>query len=233
MAKAHPLRPTDRLFRLVQLVRGRRLSTAQYLAERLEVSLRTVYRDVAQLQQQGIPIEGEAGVGYRMGRDFALPPLMVTEEEGAALVAAVRLAQALLDAPSALAAETALSKILAILPTGARTAAEQSPIYAPTFKIDPRHQASLALLRQASQSRNKVRLIYQDAAGTPTERVVWGLACFYWGQVWTLAAWCETRQAFRSFRLDRINSLAVLESRFPLEKGKALADFLRQAGAKP
>lgn len=154
MAKAHPLRPTDRLFRLVQLIRGRRLSTARYLAERLEVSLRTVYRDVAHLQQQGIPIEGEAGVGYRMGRDFALPPLMVTKEEGAALVASVRLAQALLDAPSALAAETALSKILAILPLGARTTAEQSPLYAPTFKINPHHQHTLAILRLANQNRH-------------------------------------------------------------------------------
>jgi predicted DNA-binding transcriptional regulator YafY len=231
MASPHSLRPTDRLFRLVQLVRGRRLSTARYLADRLEVSLRTVYRDVAHLQAQGIPIEGEAGVGYRMGRDFALPPLMVTEEEGAALVASVRLAQALLDAPSALAAETALSKIMAILPQRARIAAEQSPLYAPTFKINARDQNTLATLRQASQTRHKVRIAYLNAADLASNRVVWPLACFYWGKVWTLAAWCETRQDFRSFRLDRITELTSLETHFPLEKGKSLADYLRQVGA--
>lgn len=75
-------------------------------------------------------------------------------------------------------------------------------------------------------------MVYHDAAGNPSERVVWSLGCFYWGQVWTLAAWCETRQAFRSFRLDRITDLAVQEAQFPLEQGKTLADFLRQAGAK-
>ena len=118
------MRPADRLFRLVQLIRGRRLSTAAFLAQRLEVSLRTVYRDIAQLQHQGVPIEGEAGVGYRLGSGFELPPLMFTQMEASALVASVRLAQAWLDPKLALAAEASLSKILSILPSAARTAAE-------------------------------------------------------------------------------------------------------------
>jgi predicted DNA-binding transcriptional regulator YafY len=120
------MRPADRLFKLVQLIRGRRLSTAAFLAERLEVSLRTVYRDIAQLQHQGVPIEGEAGVGYRLGSGFDLPPLMFTQDEASALVAAVRMAQVWLDPKLALSAEASLSKILSILPMAARTAAESA-----------------------------------------------------------------------------------------------------------
>ena len=110
------MRRADRLFRLVQLIRGRRLSTARFLAERLEVSERTVYRDVADLMAQGVPIEGEAGVGYRMQAGFDLPPLMFTREEAQSLVAAVRIARSRLDEALAGHAETALSKILAVLP---------------------------------------------------------------------------------------------------------------------
>ncbi|MEO6852396.1 MAG: HTH domain-containing protein, partial [Rhodoferax sp.] len=125
------MRRADRLFHLVQLVRGRRLSTAAFLAERLEISERTVYRDVADLQRQGVPIEGEPGVGYRFGAGFELPPLMFSQDEAKALVAAVRLSQPWLDAPLALAAEDALGKMLSILPSAARVAAESLALYAP------------------------------------------------------------------------------------------------------
>jgi predicted DNA-binding transcriptional regulator YafY len=224
------MRPADRLFQLVQLIRGRRLCTATFLAERLEVSPRTVYRDIAQLQRQGVPIEGEAGMGYRLGKGFDLPPLMFTENEAAAMVASVRLAQALLDAPSALAAESALGKILSVLPVASRAAAEQSPLFAPSFHIDPQVQATLASLRLAIQNRRKVSLDYRNAEGQASQRVLRPLGCFYWGKVWTLGAWCESRQAFRSFRLDRIEQLVVLDQAFALESGKSLSDFLRYMG---
>src|ERR1700748_186253 len=110
------MRRADRLFRLVQLLRGRRLSTAAWLAEKLEVSQRTVYRDVADLQAQGVPIDGEAGVGYRLTARFDLPPLVVTTAAAEALVAAVRIAQPRLDPALAAAAEDALGKILGVLP---------------------------------------------------------------------------------------------------------------------
>ena len=225
------MRPADRLFRLVQLIRGRRLSTAAFLAERLEVSLRTVYRDIAQLQHQGVPIEGEAGVGYRLGSGFELPPLMFTQDEASALVAAVRLSQAWLDPKLALAAEASLSKIMSILPSAARAAAESSPLYAPTVKLDEVTQQNLQTLREAAQKRQKVTLNYRDLSDKTSQRVVRPLGCFFWGKVWTLAAWCETRQDFRSFRLDRMAQITVLETTFPLEAGKGLADFLRQVGA--
>jgi predicted DNA-binding transcriptional regulator YafY len=222
------MRRADRLFEIVQLIRGRRLSTAAFLAERLEVSLRTVYRDVADLQAQGVPIEGEAGVGYRLGAGYDLPPLMFSAAEAKALVACVRLAQSRLDRGLASASESALSKIIAVLPTAARAAAESLPIYAPAYFADEdpvRHR--LERLRGAIEVRRKLQLAYRDEAGRATDRIVRPLGCFYWGAVWTLGAWCEQRDDFRSFRVDRIADMAVLDEPYRDEVGKTLADFLR------
>src|SRR5438552_16258717 len=116
------MRRADRLFQLVQLIRGRRLSTADFLAQRLEVSVRTVYRDVADLQAQGVPIEGEAGVGYRMRSGFDLPPLLFTKDEAQAPAPSVRIAPPRLDRALAAQADAAVSKILAVLPSGSRAA---------------------------------------------------------------------------------------------------------------
>lgn len=230
------MRRAERLFELVQLIRGRRLSTAAWLAAKLEVSERTVYRDIADLMAQGVPIEGEAGVGYRMNPGFDLPPLMFTHDEARALVASVRLAQPRLDAALARQAEAALSKILAVLPAAARAAAESLAVYAPDFGVDEPTRARLEVLRVAIDARRKLQFGYLDAQGRSSERTVRPLGCFYWGEVWTLAAWCETRAGFRSFRVDRVSGLAVLETHFTDEPGKALADLMRQVerkGGKP
>ncbi|MBI2747664.1 MAG: YafY family transcriptional regulator [Burkholderiales bacterium] len=225
------MRRADRLFHIVQLIRGRRLTTAAFLAARLEVSERTVYRDVADLQHQGVPIEGEAGVGYRLGAGFELPPLMFSADEARALVAATRLAQAWLDPALARDAEQALGKILSILPQPTRAAAESLAVYAPSFSVEPAIQQRLQTLREATQARRRVQMNYRDMAGQPSQRAVRPLGCFFWGKVWTLAAWCETRNAFRTFRIDRVDALQVQESVFRDEAGKTLADFLRQVGA--
>lgn len=226
------MRRADRLFQLVQLVRGRRLATGEWLAERLEVSLRTVYRDVADLQAQGVPIEGEAGVGYRMRAGFDLPPLMFTTDEAKSLVACVRLAQPRLDAALAEAAEGALSKVLAVLPVGARAAAESLAVYAPYYEVAPQVRAHLESLRTATEARRKVRLHYLDLKDVHSERTVRPLGSFYWGAVWTLAAWCEAREDFRSFRVDRIERLEPLDERFRDEAGKTLADLFRREDAR-
>lgn len=221
------MRRADRLFNLVQLIRGRRLSTAYFLAGRLGVSERTVYRDVAALQHQGVPIEGEAGVGYRLGAGFDLPPLMFTPREANALVASLRMAQAWLDPGMAADAEAALGKIFSVLPSAARVAAESLPLYAPQIEPDLGTQKNLQLLREAVQARRKVRVDYRDAAGQTSQRVLWPLGCFYWGAVWTLGAWCEMRQDFRGFRLDRMTSPDLLEETYAHQSGRTLADFLR------
>ncbi len=226
------MRRADRLFQIVQLIRGRRLTTAAFLAQRLEVSERTVYRDVADLQHQGVPIEGEAGVGYRLGVGFDLPPLMFTHDEARALVASVRMAQVWQDLALARASQVALGKILSVLPTAARVAAQSMAVYAPPIGLEPAVQATLQTLREAAQAHHKLLVSYSDAQGQPSERTVRPLGCFYWGKVWTLVGWCEARQAFRSFRIDRIAAVQTVDGAggvFRDEAGKTLADFLRMA----
>jgi predicted DNA-binding transcriptional regulator YafY len=220
------MRPADRLFQIVQLVRGRRLTTARWLAERLQLSERTIYRDIAQLQAQGVPIEGEAGVGYRLGRGFDLPPLMFTLDEARALAAAVQLAQQWLDPELAASSEAALSRVRSVLPTDVRERTRQSHVVVPPSGLSDVVRSSMQVLRRASQTRHKVRVSYRDAANAPSERVLRPLALFYWGSVWTLAAWCETRKTFRNFRLDRMETLTLLDERFEHEDGQSLDDFL-------
>ena len=224
------MRRADRLFHIVQLIRGRRLTTAAYLAQRLEVSGRTIYRDVLDLQHQGVPIEGEAGVGYRLGRGFDVPPLMFTADEARALVASVRMAQVWQDPVLARASTMALSKILSVLPAAARVAAQSMALYAPSTGLQPAVQATLQTLREAAEAHCKLKVNYRDATEVASQRILRPLGCFYWGKVWTLGAWCETRQDFRSFRLDRMDQVQVLEgpqARFVDEPGKTLADYLR------
>jgi predicted DNA-binding transcriptional regulator YafY len=227
------MRRADRLFQLVGLIRGRRLSTARFLAERLEVSERTVYRDIADLMAQGVPIEGEAGVGYRMRPGFDLPPLMFTHDEAKALVAAVRIAQPRLDPGLAGPAEAALAKILGVLPVAVRAAAESLAVYAPSTGPDAATRERLETLRVASESRRKLRIRYLDLKERRSERVIRPLGAFYWGAVWTLAAWCEQREAFRNFRVDRIESVQPMPETFRDEPGRTLADLFRAVEAEP
>jgi predicted DNA-binding transcriptional regulator YafY len=222
------MRRADRLFQIVQIIRGRRLTTAAHLAQRLEVSQRSVYRDVADLQAQGVPIEGEAGVGYRLGKGFDLPPLMFTTEEAQALVAAVRIAQSWLDPALAAASTDALGRVLSVLPSAERAAAESLLIIVPPVGLEPGTQRMLQQLREAAQAKLLAHITYRDAADQPSERTVRPLGVFYWGAVWTLAAWCETRDDFRNFRVDRIETLDVLEHHYADETGKTLADLLRK-----
>ena len=226
------MRRADRLFQIVQIIRGRRLTTAAQLALRLEVSERTVYRDVADLQHQGVPIEGEAGVGYRLGLGFDLPPLMFSVDEARALVASVRMAQVWQDPALAQASQVALGKILSVLPPASRVAAQNMAVYAPPLGLEPAVQATLQTFREAAQARRKVRVNYGDLSGVVTQRTLRPLGCFYWGKVWTLAAWCEARNDFRSFRLDRMERVELLQGAnggFMEEVGKTLADYLRAA----
>ena len=221
------MRRADRLFQIVQLIRGRRLTTAAFLADRLEISQRSVYRDIAALQVQGVPIEGEAGVGYRMRRGFELPPLMFASREAQALVACVRVAQPRLDPALAQHADDALAKILAVLPAVERAAADSLSLYAPPVGPDAGTRERLQTLRLAIEGRRKVAIDYIDLKDARSVRVLRPLGCFFWTDVWTLAAWCEAREDFRSFRIDRIERIEVLDARFRDEAGRTLADMLR------
>lgn len=200
------MRRADRLFQIVQYLRGGRLTTARQLAERLEVSERTIYRDIADLIGTGVPIEGEAGVGYLMRAGFDLPPLMFTRDEIVALVAGARLIRAWGGAAMGEAAEEALVKIRAVLPDEAQIRAEEVGIHAFNMPIlDDATRARFDQLQQAAETRTRLDIRYSTEAGDITERVIRPLGLLFWGKVWTLASWCELRTNYRMFRIDRIS----------------------------
>ena len=225
--RVNPMRRADRLFQIIQSLRNRRtVTTARRLADELEVSERTIYRDIQDLMSSGIPIEGEAGVGYILRRGFDLPPLMFTREEIEALVAGARWVQSWTDPALARAAAQALGKIETVAPPNLRDKIANTQLFMPDFHIAPNIAAALAPLRSAIDTQQKVRIAYTREDGAASERVVHPLACFFWGTAWTLAAWCELRADFRSFRLDRIHALSVLPDTFPQTPGRALRDYL-------
>lgn len=227
------MRRADRLFQIVQFLRGGRLTTARDLAERLEVSERTIYRDVADLIGSGVPIEGEAGVGYVMRAGYEVPPLMFTKAEVAALVAGARMVKTWGGAELARNAEEALVKIASVLPESMRDSADAVPIHALSLTgLDPVDRAMLDRLEAACNARTTLSLAYADEIGAETRRLVRPLALHFWGRSWTLAAWCELRADFRSFRVDRISS-AELGAPFRPERDKSLAAYYAQQAGRP
>lgn len=228
------MRRADRLFQLVQILRLRRVVTAARLAERLEVSERTIYRDIRDLVRSGVPVRGEAGVGYVLPRDFDLPPLMFTEDEIEALVLGARIVRSWGDAPLGRAAQDVLDKVEVALPARLRDRVAQSVLYAVNFDASPAVTDALAALRPAIDRRRKVRLAYVADSGAPSERVVRPVCLSFMAPVWMLSAWCELRVDFRNFRLDRIADFEVLDERFTDEPGKTVQDFLRKVtGEQP
>jgi predicted DNA-binding transcriptional regulator YafY len=220
------MRRADRLFRIVQRLRRRGATTARQLADALEVSERTVYRDIRDLLVSGVPIQGEAGVGYALDRSFELPPLMFDEEEIEALVLGARIVRAWADPKLARAAEEGLQKIENVLPPRLKAKLLESALLAPDFHFDDRFRAGLEDLRRAIREQRKARFHYVDKAQVGSERTVHPLGLAYWGQTWTLSAWCEMRNGFRTFRLDRIERLQLTDEKFEPAPGQTLADFL-------
>lgn len=208
------MRRADRLFQIVQYLQGRRLVTARQLAERLQVSERTVYRDVQDLVLSGVPIDGEAGVGYMLRAGFNLPPLMFTPEEMEALVTGARLVRSWGGDDLARAAEQALAKIGNVLPPKLKDKLQDTRLFAPDFHQYTQHGAQLDRLRGAINERRVLKLDYAREDGQVSARDIRPLGLFFWGATWTLAAWCELRGDFRNFRVDRIRTVTALERRF-------------------
>jgi predicted DNA-binding transcriptional regulator YafY len=221
------VRRADRLFRIVQQLRGGRLVTARMLAEKLEVSDRTIYRDVADLMASGVPIDGEAGVGYILRSGFDLPPLMFTRDELAALTLGARFVKAWGGARLALAAEEALVKIEAVLPEHEKRVAAETNLFAMGFYLPDETREVFDRLELAIRERKRVHVTYEALDGESSERDLRPLALYHWGKVWTLAAWCELRTDFRHFRADRIVKIAECGDTFRDEPGRTLRDFLR------
>ncbi len=226
------MRRADRLFQIVQYLRGGRLVTAARLAERLEVSERTIYRDIADLQSSGVPIDGEAGVGYLMRNGFELPPLMFSRDEIVALVAGARLIRAWGGAAMARAAEEALVKIESVLPEKERERANRIQIHAIAQEMTPQVRERIDAIERSIEGQVRLAISYLDAEERPTKRTVRPLGLWFWGKVWTLVAWCELRDDFRMFRIDRIVELSKRGKPFRHERGKTLSDFYRAMEAE-
>jgi predicted DNA-binding transcriptional regulator YafY len=221
------VRRADRLFQIVQILRSRRLTTARFLSERLEVSERTVYRDIRDLSLSGVPVMGEAGVGYALKKGYDLPPVMFDFDEIEALVVGARMAAAWGSKPLAKSALQALEKIAAVLPEPKRGIIETTRIFAPDYALERRAAENFEVIRRAVRERRVVEVSYKDISGSESARAIRPLGLYFFGQGWMLASWCELRNDFRNFRLDRIVKLSLSERNFRDEPGKTLDDFMR------
>lgn len=222
------MRRTDRLFELIQILRDGQLHRGQDLAERLEISLRTLYRDMDTLIASGIPVEGERGLGYMMTAPITLPPLNLTLEELEALHLGLAVVGKATDPEMQKAAQSLSAKIDAVLPEDRSAPASGWGFAVYPFEEAARGFMHMAPLRAAIRSRRKVEITYRALDDRETKRTVRPLQMEYWGRVWTLTAWCEARDAFRVFRVDRISTLDVSFDTFEEEPGKTLADYFAQ-----
>ncbi|MEL6429815.1 MAG: YafY family protein [Planctomycetota bacterium] len=223
------MRRADRLFQLIEILRRRDLVTAQELSEELEVSVRTVYRDVQDLVGSGVPVEGEAGVGYTL-KEFDLPPVMLDRDEIEALSFGMRVASTFGDPELSKAAKRVIAKIEVVLPDERRHFIEGTRLLAPQFGPEPAGGAEIRDLRRALRERRLVELEYVDASRNVTARRVRPLGMAFLGYRWLLIAWCELREDFRTFRPDRIESLLVLDETFEHDPERDVERYL--AGLK-
>ena len=226
------MRRADRLFRLIQYLRGRRrATTARDIADALEVSVRTVYRDIADLAASGVPIDGEAGVGYVLRGGFDLPPLMFDVEEIEALVLGVQIVGRWGDPGLAAAARRIQEKVEAVLPENLRDELMDTPLFAPPTRAQVPFSVDLAGLRHAIRDRRKVQFSYTNEQGRSSTRTVRPLGLAFYGPVWLFMAWCELRDDFRAFRVDRMTDAVVRDEIFMHEDGKRITDYIAREEA--
>ncbi|WP_428540453.1 helix-turn-helix transcriptional regulator [Profundibacter sp.] len=224
------MRRKDRLFEMIQILRDGRLHRAQDMAERLDVSVRTIYRDMDKLIASGVPVEGERGLGYSMTAPITLPPLNLTMTELEAFHLGMDVVAKSTDKELAEAAKSLIAKVDIVLPED-----RDAPALGWGFATNPLEDAAkgfkyMPTLRAAIRMRHKVQLGYRNEAGEMIERVVRPLQLEYWGRVWTVIAWCEMREDFRVLRVDRMSDVSVLPSQFGDDVGKTLSDYLEGLG---
>lgn len=223
------MRRADRLFQLILLLGRRRSETGERLAERLGVSRRTVYRDIRDLSLSGVPVEGEAGVGFRLRGGYQVPPLMFTPEEIQALVFGARLVQSCADEGLHAAADTLLAKVDAALPAALKHRLDDQGLLVPDFRVSTEVKRALRELRSAVSAMRVVIFRYTQGDGSVIARRVRPLCLRYIGGTWTLGAWSESEHAFRVFRVYRIQDLEVTRDRFAREPERDIAAFLAAA----
>lgn len=223
----------ERLLRLLEILRRRRgIVTASELAAATEVSMRTVYRDIDALRTQGVTIDGEAGTGYRIQAGWVLPPLMFTEGELEALLLGARWVAERTDPSLGRSAQDALERIHAVLPPDLRSIFQHTALFVAPNQPPAGKPLVLADLREAIRDRRRLRLDYRDVHGAATERVVWPVALAFFESTRILAAWCELRDDFRHFRLDRIQGWTDAGGRFPGSRAALLSRWKDSIGIR-
>ncbi|MBB3526948.1 helix-turn-helix transcriptional regulator [Rhizobium sp. BK456] len=222
------MRRADRLFEIIQILRRNKTTRAADIAVLLEVSERTIYRDIRDMMSRGVPIDGEAGVGYILRPDFNLPPLMFQENEIEALLLGTKMVQSWADPELGKAAASAIEKIGQVMPDKLRRQLELVNLWTPTEPVREPITIDQAELRRAIRHKRMVHFTYRDLKENVSERLARPLIMAFYGQVWLLAAWCETRDGFRVFRVDRMSQLRSLDERFRDEPGRTAEDFLKQ-----
>ena len=220
------MRRTDRLFDLILLLRDGKLHRAQDLAETLEVSTRTIYRDMDTLVASGVPVEGERGVGYMMTDTITLPPLNLTSNELEALHLGMAVISEAGDEELQKAANSLSAKIDAVLPDDRNAPRDGWGFAVYPFAEAAKGFAHMPALRAAIRARQKLEITYLDLNDKISKRVIRPLQMEYWGRVWTVTTWCEHRNDFRVFRVDRITEINVLAQMFIDENGKTIKDYL-------
>jgi predicted DNA-binding transcriptional regulator YafY len=221
----------QRLLDLIQVLRRHRRPVAgAELARELDVSLRTLYRDIASLQAQGADIAGEAGLGYILRPGFTLPPLMFNVEEIEALALGSRWVAARADSPLAASARNALAKIAAVLPPDLSDLLDSSTLLIGPGERIALGDAELPRIRQAIRAERKLSVAYVDAAGASTQRIIWPFALAFFDRTRMVVAWCETRQAFRHFRTDRISAIQATTERYPRRRPALIKEWREAEG---
>lgn len=210
------MRRTERLFKIIQILRRkRRPVTGKELADEMEVSLRTLYRDMAELLLQRVPIRGEAGTGYVLDNAYDMPPLMLTPDELEAAVLGAGWVAQRGDAALARGAQDLIAKLTHVVPKELRPVLLDAALQPVSFRKRTPDGCDVAVLRSAIRDRAKMRIAYADGEGRATERVVWPFLIAYMEEVRVVAAWCELREDFRHFRTDRIGEAKTLSERYP------------------
>jgi predicted DNA-binding transcriptional regulator YafY len=204
--------------------------SAARLAQELEVSVRSIYRDVETLRGQGASIEGAAGVGYLLRPGFLLPPLMFTDDELEALVLGLRLTARVGDSGLEQAALDVTAKLRTVLPRDLRTVLDETALMVPPSTEVPAQAVALGEVRRALRLQRKARIAYENLKGHTSVRIVWPLGLGFFQRCRLLVAWCETREDFRTFRLDRIARWDTLTDRLPQPRMSLLRTWREREG---
>jgi predicted DNA-binding transcriptional regulator YafY len=216
------MRRAERLLRIIQILRRhRRPVKGQSMAEEVEVSLRTLYRDIADLITDGVPIRGEAGIGYVLGEGYDVPPLMFNADELEAVMLGLRWVERRGDQDLSRAAQDTIAKIGAVLPQQLKPFLFDSGLLAPPVFSKVDDTVDVAAIRQAVREQRKIALVYRDESAKDTTRVIWPIGIAYFDAQRLVIGWCELRKDFRSFRTDRMVEAKVTTEKYQ-ERRKVL-----------